>query len=157
MPSSFTSSPPPTFVRSTILLIFERVTSWSSGIPPTVVAETTGTIWSPWPPSTMAVTSFTERPVSCAMKHSNRDVSSTPAIPTTRSRGNPDTALATWHIASSGFETITRTAFFDRFATSRVTSATIASFVFTRSSRLIPGLRGRPAVITITSEPAVAA
>ena len=25
-----------------------------SGIPPTVVAETTGTIWSPWPPSTIA-------------------------------------------------------------------------------------------------------
>ena len=91
------------------------------------------------------------------MKHSKREVSSTPAIPTTRSRGNPETAFATWHIASSGFETITRTAFFERFATSRVTSPTIASFVFTRSSRLIPGLRGRPAVITITSDPAVAA
>ena len=83
-------------------------------MPPTVVAETTGTIWSPWPPSTVAVTSFTERPVSWAMKHSNRDVSSTPAMPTTRSRGNFETVFATWHIASSGFETITSTAFFDR-------------------------------------------
>ncbi len=44
-------------------------------------------------------------------------------MPTTRSRGNFETAFATWHIASSGLETITRTAFFDRFATSRVTSA----------------------------------
>ena len=156
MPSSFTSSPPPTFVRSTIFVIFALVTSWSSGIPPTVVAETTGTIWSPWPPSTIAVTSFTERPVSCAMKHSKREVSRMPAMPTTRSRGNLETDFATWHIASSGFETITRTAFFERLATSRVTSATIASFVFTRSSRLIPGLRGSPAVITITSDPAVA-
>ena len=79
-----------------------------------------------------------------------------PAIPTTRSRGNCETAFATWHIASSGLETITSTAFFERLATWRVTSATIASFVFTRSSRLIPGLRGSPAVITTTSEPAVA-
>ena len=126
-------------------------------MPPTVVAETTGTIWSPWPPSTIAVTSLTERPVSWAMKHSKRAVSRMPAMPTTRSLGNFETALATWHIASSGFETMTRTAFFERLTISLVTSATIASFVFTRSSRLMPGLRGRPAVITTTSEPAVAA
>ena len=102
-------------------------------------------------------TSLTERPGLLGDEAFEPGVSSTPAIPTTRSRGNSETAFATWHIASSGLETITRTAFFDRFATSRVTSATIASFVFTRSSRLMPGLRGRPAVITITSEPAVAA
>ena len=33
----------------------------------TVVAVTTGTIWSPWPPSTSACTSFTDEPVSQAM------------------------------------------------------------------------------------------
>ena len=37
---------------------------------------------------------------------------------------------------------------------SRSTSWTIFSFVVTRSSRLIPGERGSPAVITTTSEPA---
>ena len=115
VPSRFTSSPPPTFVRSTIFVDLRRFgTSWSSGMPPTVVAETTGTIWSPWPPSTVAVTSLTERPVSWAMKHSKRAVSRMPAMPTTRSRGKLETAFATWHIASSGFETTTRTAFFDR-------------------------------------------
>ncbi len=36
----------------------------------------------------------------------------------------------------------------------RTTSETIPSFVATRSSRLIPGLRGTPAVMTTTSEPA---
>ncbi len=38
-----------------------------------------------------------------------------------------------------------------------VTEPTIFSFVVTRSSRLIPGERGRPAVMTTTSEPAVSA
>ena len=36
-----------------------------------------------------------------------------------------------------------------------VTAPTIFSFVVTRSSRLMPGFRGTPAVITTTSEPAV--
>ena len=76
-------------------------------------------------------------------------------MPTTRSFGNFETALATWHIASSGFETTTMIDFGDRLTTSFVTEPTIASFVVTRSSRLMPGLRGRPAVITTTSEPAV--
>ena len=48
------------------------------------------------------------------------------------------------------------TLFGDRRTTSLVTAATIASFVVTRSSRLIPGERGLPAVITTTSEPVVA-
>ena len=50
-------------------------------------------------------------------------------MPTTRSFGNPETAFATWHIASSGFETTTMTAFGERRTTSFVTEATIASFV----------------------------
>ena len=78
--------------------------------PPTVVAETTGTIWSPWPPSTSAVTSFTDAPVSQAMKVEKRAVSRIPAMPKTRSFGQPETGLATWHIASSGFETTMRIA-----------------------------------------------
>ena len=142
-------------MRSTIFEIFPFVVSCSSGTPPTVVAETTGTIWSPWPPSTIAWTSFTDEPVSQAMNAENRAVSRIPAMPTTRSFGNPETAWATWHIASRGLETTTTTLFGERRTTSFVTAATIASFVVTRSSRLIPGERGRPAVITTTSEPFV--
>ncbi len=58
-------------------------------------------------------------------------------------------------MASSGFETTTRTAFGERRTASFVTAVTIASFVVTRSSRLIPGERGLPAVMTTTSEPSV--
>ena len=63
--------------------------------------------------------------------------------------------MATWHIASSGFETTTMIASFERLATSFVTEPTMFSFVVTRSSRLIPGERGLPAVMTTTSEPSV--
>ena len=76
-------------------------------------------------------------------------------MPKTRSRGQPETFFATWHIASSGFETTIRTASGDRATTFSVTSSTIFSFVATRSSRLMPGPRGSPAVITTTVEPAV--
>ena len=79
-----------------------------------------------------------------------------PAWPKTRSFGKPETLFATWHIASSGFETTIRIASGLCATTFSVTSLTIFSFVVTRSSRLMPGERGRPAVITTTSEPAVA-
>ena len=125
------------------------------GTPPTVVAEITETIWSPWPPSTTAVTSLTDAPVSQAMNVWRRAVSRIPAWPKTRSFGKPETLFATWHIASSGFETTIRIASGLLSTTFSVTSLTIFSFVVTRSSRLMPGERGRPAVITTTSEPAV--
>ena len=44
------------------------------------------------------------------MKVRKRALSSTPAMPITRSRGNPDASIATWHIASSGFVTTMRIA-----------------------------------------------
>ena len=50
------------------------------------------------------------RPVSQAMKVEKRAVSRMPAIPKTRSFGQPETFFATWHIASSGFETTIRIA-----------------------------------------------
>src|SRR6185437_7584006 len=110
VPSSSTSSPPPFAVRATIASIRSSDTSFRSGTPPTVVAETTETIWSPCPPSTIAVTSFTDAPVSQAMNVEKRAVSRMPAIPNTRSFGQPETFFATWHIASSGFETTIRIA-----------------------------------------------
>ena len=106
--SRFTISPPPLRVRSTIASMRSAETSCVSGMPPTVVAETTGTIWSPWPPSTIAVTSLAEAPVSQAMKVLKRAVSRMPAMPKTRSLGKPETSFATWHIASSGLETTIR-------------------------------------------------
>ena len=107
-------------------------------MPPTFVAETTGTIWSPWPPRTTAVTSLTDTSSSCAMNVEKRAVSRMPAMPTTRCFLKRDVAFATWHIASSGFETTTMIASGECFTASFVTAETIASFVETRSSRLIP-------------------
>ena len=48
---------------------------------------------SPWPPSTSAVTSCTETPSSQATKARKRAESSTPAMPTTRFFGKPETCL----------------------------------------------------------------
>jgi hypothetical protein len=94
-------------------------------------------------------------PVSQAMNAEKRAVSRIPAIPKTRSFGQPEVDLATWHIASSGLETTITIASGLVATTSRVTDPTIRSFVVTRSSRLIPGCRGKPAVTTTTAEPAV--
>ena len=155
VPSSSTTSPPPFAVRWTSSSMRSRPTSFARGTPPTVVAETTETIWSPCPPRTSAWTSFPDAPVSQAMNVRKRAVSRMPACPKTRCFGKPETFFATWHIASSGFETTIRIASGDAATTCSVTDLTIFSFVETRSSRLIPGERGLPAVITTTSEPAV--
>jgi len=101
------------------------------------------------------VTSLTETSSSCAMNVEKRAVSRIPAMPTTRCFLKREVAFATWHIASSGLETTTRIASGECLIASFVTAETIASFVATRSSRLMPGERGRPAVMTTTSEPAV--
>jgi len=61
----------------------------SSGIPATEQRRVTGTMSSPWPPSTSACTSAMETFSSSATKSRKREVSSTPAIPTTRSLGKP--------------------------------------------------------------------
>ena len=58
-----------------------------------VHAESTGTMSSPCPPSTIARTSFTLTPASRARKSWKRAESSTPAIPATFSRGQPTTRL----------------------------------------------------------------
>lgn len=81
----------------------------------------------------------------------------TPAWPKTRSLGNPVFRNACWHITSSGLLTTITMLFGD---VSRIFSATepmMLAFVKSRSSRLMPGLRGIPAVITTTSLSAVSA
>ena len=83
-----------------------------------------------------------------------RAVSSTPAIPITRSRGNPVTCFVTQHITSSGFETTRTMALGQCCLICCETCFTMSAFVRTRSSRLMPGLRAMPAVTTTISLPA---
>src|SRR3546814_16249995 len=61
-----------------------------TGMPATVEYSTTGTIVSPWPPSTKAVTSSTETSNSSARKWRKRDESSKTAMPTPLSCGSPE-------------------------------------------------------------------
>ena len=86
-----------------------------------------------------------------------RAESSTPAMPSTRSRGKPDASRATWHIASSGFVTMIRIASGEWRTACSTTDRTIPAFLASRSSRLMPGWRARPDVTTTMSEPAVSA
>ncbi len=60
-------------------------------------------------------------------------------------------------MASSGFETMMRMAFGDAATAFATTSDMILKLVFSRSSRLMPGLRAIPAVMTTMSELAVSA
>ena len=91
------------------------------------------------------------------MKKRRRAESRTPAIPRTRSRGNPLRSAARKVISSSGFETTIRMAVGEPGTTLDTTSVMIAAFFPNRSIRLMPGCRGNPAVITTMSEPAVSA
>ena len=64
-----TISAPPRFARSTTATMRSGGSSCVSGTPPTEALETIGTIVaSVCPPSTQALTSFTDAPVSSAMK-----------------------------------------------------------------------------------------
>ena len=73
----------------------------------------------------------------------------------TRFFGKPERLNATWAIASNGFETMIINASGECLAICSVTELTISEFVLSKSSRLIPGLRGSPAVMITTSELAV--
>src|SRR5262245_59382846 len=84
-----------------------------------------------------------------------RAESSTPAMPTTRLVGKPDFFHASCTIASSGLVTSTRIALRLRLTICSTTDPTISAFLNSRSSRVIPGLRARPAVMTTMSELAV--
>src|SRR6266566_4081462 len=105
---------------------------------------------SPWPPSTNAVTFSTDTFSSRAMKVRKRAESSTPAMPNTRWVGKPDFFQASCTMASSGLVTSTRMAARLRVTISLTTEPTISAFLNSRSSRVMPGLRARPAVMTTT-------
>ena len=82
-------------------------------------------------------------------------MSSIPAWPITRFFGSPEASEASAVISSSGLDTTMITASGEAATTFSVTSRTIFALVSSRSIRLMPGLRGRPAVITTISEPSV--
>ena len=75
-----------------------------------------------------------------------------PAWPMTRFFGKPVASCARAVISSSGLETTMITASGEVEAMFSATWRTILALVSMRSIRLMPGLRGRPAVITTTSE-----
>src|SRR3972149_853825 len=58
-------------------------------------------------------------------------------------------------MAASGVDTAMSMALGDFAVDLRVTAVTVPAFTLRRSSRLIPGFRGRPEVMTMMSEPAV--
>jgi hypothetical protein len=89
------------------------------------------------------------------MKYRSLLESRTPAIPITRSLGNPLVWAARNVISSSGFVTTMMIASGDSDAVLFTTSRMMPAFFSRRSMRLMPGWRGSPAVITTTSEPAV--
>jgi hypothetical protein len=141
-------------VRWTIRSTVAASASSVSGLPSTLTRLGTGTMVSPWEPSVIASTLVGLVPSSEATKCLKRAVSSMPAWPITRSLGKPETSAASAVISSSGLETTMMTASGEPSTNLRVTSPTILALVSSRSIRLMPGLRGRPAVITQTSEPA---
>ncbi len=126
-------------------------------MPPADVYRGRGTMSSPCPPSSRACTSSTLQPTSAARKLRKRAVSSTPAWPITLCGANPLAFQATYTIASSGLLTTINTASGLVLATLAATSPTILVLVAIRSSRLMPGLRGSPAVMITTSLAAVSA
>ena len=116
----------------------------------------TGTIVSPCEPSVSVCTEPTGTASVSATKWVNRAVSSMPAWPITRCFGKPVASCVSAVISSSGLDTTMTTAFGAYSATFSATCRTIFALTSSRSIRLMPGLRGRPAVMMTTSEPSIA-
>ena len=88
-----------------------------------------------------------------ATKHLKRAVSSTPAMPTTWCFLKPVILCSAYTIASSGLATLITKAFGQCAFMFAATSFMILRLTSSRSSRLMPGLRGTPAVMITTSLP----
>ncbi|MNK84124.1 hypothetical protein D3C87_1039640 [compost metagenome] len=142
-------------MRATIAAILSAGNSSVSGIPETEAWRTSGIIASPWLPITKPVTSLTETFNSSAMNTRKRAESRQPPIPKTRSRGKPKICFAYTAITSIGLQTTITIEFGANFLTPSQTSLTIFALMPTSSSRLMPGLRGIPAVMITTSESAM--
>ena len=108
---------------------------------------------SPCPPSTKAVTSRMETPNSTDRKWRKRAESSTPAMPTTFWCGRPENSRNAQTMASSGLVMQITKAFGAYLAMPSPTDFITLRLMPIRSSRLMPGLRGTPAVTMMTSAP----
>ena len=111
---------------------------------------------SPCEPSVSVRTALTGTRSRSATQWLNLAVSSMPAWPITRCAPNPVTLAASAVISSSGLETMMRTASGACLTTFSATPRTIFALTSIRSIRLMPGLRGRPAVTITIREPAIA-
>ena len=132
--------------------IFPSLTKSNKGFPETFVNLGRGTIVSPCPPITIASISFTGTLSSWDKNNLNLELSSIPAIPTTFFAGKPEYFCNAITITSSGFVIQITNAFGEYFLIPCATSLIIFKFIPKRSSLLIPGFLGTPAVIIITSE-----
>ena len=72
-------------------------------------------------------------------------------------RGSPESFKDRYVMASIGLEMMMKYASGENFKAWSTTLLTIFALTPIRSSRLMPGLRGMPDVMTTTSEPAVGA
>ena len=77
-------------------------------------------------------------------------------MPMRRFAGRPDMRYASVVMTSSGFVTQMNTAFGDASTAWSMTERMMPAFTPSRSSRVMPGLRAMPAVMTTTSESRVA-
>ena len=112
----------------------------------------TGTIVSPCPPKTNESTSLIGTFNSCDRKNLNLDVSKTPAIPITLFFGSPEYFCSAITMTSRGFVIHITKAFGEVSLIPSATCLIIFKFMPSKSSLVIPGFLGTPAVIMITSE-----
>ncbi len=120
-------------------------------------SATNGTMSSPCPPSTKAETSSIDTRNSSARKCRNREVSSTPAMPITMLRGRPEAFCSAHTIASSGLVMTMTNAPGAYLRMPAPTCSMTLRLMPIRSSRLMPGLRGTPAVTMQTLAPSISA
>ena len=112
---------------------------------------------SPWPPSTTADTSSTDTFISSARKVRKRPVSSTPAMPITLFFGSPQAFCSAHTMASSGLVMTMTKALGAYFLMPAPACSITLRLIESRSSRLMPGFRGTPAVMMMTSAPSMSA
>ena len=107
---------------------------------------------SPCPPKTKVFIFLIGVFNSCERKYLNLDESSTPAIPTILFEGKPEYFCKAITITSSGFVIHITNDLGEFFFMPSATCLMIFKFIPNKSSLLIPGFLGTPAVMIITSE-----
>ncbi len=105
----------------------------------------------------MARTSSTETLAASARKEAKRAESSTPAMPITLLVGRPENFCSAHTMASSGLVMQMTKALGAYFLMPAPTCSMTFRLMPSRSSRLMPGLRGTPAVTMHTDAPSMSA